>query len=97
MPSWAVECARGWKKRPCGDPLFVRAIGGFLGLLLGTLLFLYGLFLILYKGEEGSEGDTYFDFGNMRVDADLVGIPIVVLSVAIVGLSLRSLRRSRIP
>jgi hypothetical protein len=48
----------------------VKALTGFVGLVVATLLGLYGVFLILYQGEEGSEGDTYMDFGGTRVDAD---------------------------
>jgi hypothetical protein len=47
-----------------------------------------------YPGEEGSEGDTYVNFGGTRVDADLLGISLVVVAVPVLAVSLRALRRS---
>jgi presenilin-like A22 family membrane protease len=41
----------------------MKVVLGFLGLLIGALIGLFGLFLILYRGEEGSEGDVYMNFG----------------------------------
>jgi hypothetical protein len=75
----------------------VRVVAGFFGLVLAALLGLYGAFLILYQGEEGSQGDTYFNLGGTKVDADFIGIPLVVLSLVMIVLSFRALRRSRVP
>jgi hypothetical protein len=75
----------------------VKALTGFVGLVVAALLGLYGVFLILYQGEEGSEGDAYMDFGGTRVDADYIGGPLALVSLALLIFSLRALRRSRVP
>jgi hypothetical protein len=76
----------------------VKVAGGFLGLLLGAFIGLIGLFLILYTGDQGAEQDIYVSFwGTPRVDADFVGIPLVVIALALVVVCLRALRRGGIP
>ena len=37
----------------------MKVLSGFLGLVLGSLIGLIGLFLILYQGDSASEADTY--------------------------------------
>ena len=74
----------------------MRVLTAFLGLVVAALVGLYGAFLVLYQGEQGSEGDTYLDFGGRKVDADYVGIPLVVLALFVAALSLRALRNTRV-
>jgi len=66
---------------------------GFIGVIIGTVITLMGLFLIAYVGEERSEGDIYFNFGGSKVDADFVGIPLVAMGLTVLALSLLALRR----
>jgi hypothetical protein len=66
----------------------------FLGVVLGGVLGLFGLFPVWYPGEEGSEGDTYVNFGGTHVDADLLGISLMIVAVPVLAVSLRALRRS---
>jgi hypothetical protein len=73
----------------------MKVVFGFLGLLMGTLIGLFGFFLILYRGEEGSEGDVYVNFGGSRIDSDLVGVPLLAVGLIILAVSLLALRRSR--
>lgn len=75
----------------------MKLVLGFFGLLVGALVGLFGLFLILYRGEERSEGDTYVNFGGNRIDADFVGIPLLAIALIVVVVSLLGLRRSGIP
>jgi CDP-diglyceride synthetase len=75
----------------------MKSVLGFLGLLVGAVVGLFGLFLILYRGEEGSEGNTYVNLGGDKIDADIVGIPLLVIGLIIVVVSLLGLRRSGIP
>jgi ABC-type antimicrobial peptide transport system permease subunit len=75
----------------------MKAVLGFFGLLVGAVIGLFGLFLILYRGEEGSEGDTHVNLAGNRIDADFVGIPLLAIGLIIVIVSLLSLRRSGIP
>jgi hypothetical protein len=74
----------------------LKAATGFLGLVVGTLIGLYGLFLILYQGEEGSEGDTYMEVGGAKIDADYIGVPLVLVALAVLVISLRELSRRRV-
>jgi ribose/xylose/arabinose/galactoside ABC-type transport system permease subunit len=71
----------------------MRVLAGFLGLVLATLLGLYALFLVLYQGEEGSEGDTYLNVGGKKIDADVVGVPLLLVAAAVVAVLLWALRR----
>jgi ABC-type lipoprotein release transport system permease subunit len=75
----------------------MKVVLGFLGLLIGALIGLFGLFLILYRGEEGSEGDVYMNFGGSRIDSDFVGVPLLAVGLTLLAVSLLALRRSRIP
>ena len=75
----------------------MKVVTGFLGLLLGSLIGLIGLFLILYQGDSPSEADTYVNIGGRKVDGDFVGIPLVVIALMVIALSLRSLRKRGIP
>jgi hypothetical protein len=75
----------------------VKVVGGFLGLLLGAFLGWIGLFLILYTGDQGNEQDIYVSFWDApRIDADFIGVPLVVIAFALVAVSLRALRRGGI-
>ena len=71
----------------------MKVLAGLLGLVLATLIGLYGLFLILYQGEERSEGDTYLNVGGKQIDADFVGVPLLLVAAAAVVVSLWALRR----
>jgi uncharacterized protein HemY len=73
----------------------MKVASGFLGLLLGALITLSGLILVLY--EEESDGDAYVNVRGTHIDADLIGVPLLVVAVAVIALSLRSLRRSGLP
>src|SRR5687768_4010050 len=76
----------------------VKVVGGFLGLLLGAFLGMIGLFMILYTGDQRNEQDIYVSFWDApRIDADLIGVPLVVIGLALVAVSLRGLRRGGIP
>jgi hypothetical protein len=74
----------------------LKVVTGFLGLVVGTLIGLYGLFLILYQGEEGSEGDTYMEVGGAKIDADYIGVPMVLVAPVVLVISLRKLSRRRV-
>jgi drug/metabolite transporter (DMT)-like permease len=75
----------------------VKVVSALLGAILAALLGLIGLFLVVYEGEEGSEGDTWVNLGGTHVDADVVGAPLLVLAVLVIAVSLRALRRKGIP
>jgi hypothetical protein len=70
----------------------VRLVACALGLLLGVFLGLSGLFLILYRGEAGSEEDVSIRFGDTAVDADIVGLVLVVSAIAVDLVAIRSMR-----
>jgi hypothetical protein len=56
------------------------------------------LFLILYTGDAGNEQDIYVSFWDMpRIDADFIGVSLVVIALALVVVPLRALRRGGIP
>lgn len=68
-----------------------------LALLAGaSLLGLYGLFALLYRGEDGS-GNTYVEFGGREIDAQWVGLLALMLALALVAILvfLRFPKRSR--
>jgi hypothetical protein len=75
----------------------MKVVTGFIGLLLGSLIGLIGLFLILYQGDSASEANTYVNIGGRRVDGDFVGIPLLVIALMVIALSLWSLRKRGIP
>ena len=75
----------------------MKVVTGFLGLLVGSLIGLMGLFLILYQGDSASEAEIYVNIGGGKVDGDFVGIPLVLIALMLIALSLRSLRKRGIP
>jgi hypothetical protein len=76
----------------------VRVLAGFVGLLVGAFFGWIGLFLILYTGDVGNEQDIYVSFWDSpRIDADFIGVPLVVIALALVVVSIRALRRGGIP
>jgi hypothetical protein len=75
----------------------MKVVTGFVGLVLGSLIGLIGLFLILYQGDSASEADTDVNIGARKVDGDFVGIPLVVIAIMVIALSLWSLRKRGIP
>jgi hypothetical protein len=63
----------------------MRIVGAALALLLGTPLLLFGIILILYQGDAGAEGDVTVDFGGgPKIDADLVGLMLLIVGTALV-------------
>lgn len=75
-----------------------RFIGAFLGFVLlvaGLLLALYGFFAILYGGDSGGSGDTYVTIGRHEMDADLGGAIALLIAFFAVLLSTSFLRRKR--
>jgi hypothetical protein len=76
----------------------MKVAGGFIGLLVAAFLGLIGLFLILYRGDTGAEQDIAVSLWDTpSIDADLIGVPLVVVALALVVVSLRALRRGGIP
>jgi hypothetical protein len=63
-------------------------LNGVLGALLGLLLSTIGTFLILI--EEGG-----INVGGNKVDADVLGIPVLAVGVLTIAVSLLSLHRQR--
>jgi hypothetical protein len=71
----------------------MKFAGGFIGLLVAAFLGLIGLFLILYTGDAGAEQDITVSFWDTpSIDADFIGVPLVVVALALVVVSLRALR-----
>ena len=62
----------------------LRSLVGLALLALSLLLGVYGLFAVLYRGDSGSNGDTYVTFGGHPVDAQLAGA--VALSVSLIAI-----------
>jgi hypothetical protein len=76
----------------------MRVAAGFIGLLVAAFLGLIGLFLILYRGDAGAEQDITVSFWDTpSIDADLIGVPLVVVALALVVVSLQALRRGGVP
>jgi hypothetical protein len=76
----------------------MKVAAGLIGLLVAAFLGWIGLFLILYTGGAGNEQDITMSFWDTpSIDADLIGVPLVVVSLALVVVSLRALRRGGIP
>jgi hypothetical protein len=42
-----------------------------------------GLFLILYTGDSATPADTYVDLAGREIDADVVGVAVVAVGVAL--------------
>jgi hypothetical protein len=64
-------------------------------LAVGALLALYGLFLILYRGDSGGNGDTYVTFASQEIDADLAGGVSLGVALALTVASVVALRSRR--
>jgi hypothetical protein len=76
----------------------MKVVAGFAGLLAAALLGSFGLLLILYKGDAGAEQDITVTFwGTPPIDSDFIGVPLVVIAVALAVVSLRALRKAGIP
>lgn len=71
----------------------MRMIAGVLAVLAAAFLGLCGLFLILYRGEAGSEEDVQVGIGGTDVDADLVGAGLLALAFALTVLAGRFIGR----
>lgn len=63
----------------------------------GALLGLYGLFAILYGGDNGGSGETYVKIGGHEIDADLAGAIALVLALFAVLVSIPLWRGHRRP
>lgn len=61
----------------------------------GTVLGLYGLFAILYRGDSGGSGDTYVSFSGHEIDADLAGAIALALALAAILAAILLLKRQR--
>jgi divalent metal cation (Fe/Co/Zn/Cd) transporter len=73
----------------------VALLTGLVLLATASLLGLYGLFAILYRGDSRGSGDTYVPLAGHDVDADLVGAVALLLAVVLILLSIPVLRRKR--
>jgi divalent metal cation (Fe/Co/Zn/Cd) transporter len=73
----------------------VALLTGLVLLATASLLGLYGLFAILYRGDSRGSGDTYVPLVGHDVDADLVGAVALLLAVVLILLSIPVLRRKR--
>jgi hypothetical protein len=75
-----------------------RLVGRLLGLCLlaaGVLLAVYGLFAILYRGDDGG-GNTYVTIAGREMDADLAGtIALLIAFLAFLGGATLFRRRTR--
>jgi ABC-type antimicrobial peptide transport system permease subunit len=72
----------------------VKMLLGFIGLLVGALVSLFGLFLIAYTGDcVDCEGDIYVNLWARRIDSDFIGVPLLIVGLIIVAGSLLALRR----
>jgi len=75
-----------------------RALGLLVGLALaaaGVLLGLYGLFALLYRGDNGGNGNTYVKWGGHRIDAHLVGGVAVLIAFVLIVAAVSLRRRGR--
>jgi hypothetical protein len=70
----------------------VRLLFGVAGLAVGVIVALYGLFALLYTGEDGS-GDTYVLLAGTELNAHVVGAVALALGVITAVLSSRLLKR----
>jgi uncharacterized protein HemY len=73
----------------------MRALAGVLGLVLALLLGLFGAFSVRYQ--EGSGGDEYVNLAGTNLDADYLGIALIVVALALLVLSLWALRHGGVP
>jgi hypothetical protein len=72
-----------------------RRLIGLVLLIVGALFGLYGLFAILYGGDNGGGGDTYVKFGRHRIDAGLVGAVSLLLALFAIFMSMVYLKPER--
>jgi hypothetical protein len=56
-------------------------------------LTLYGLFVLLYNGDEGGDGGTYVMFAGHRTDAHLAGGIALGIAIALTALGIVARRR----
>jgi len=66
-------------------------LNGVLAAMLGLLLSTIGVFLIFLK--ESGSGDVWINVGGNHIDADVVGIPVLIVGLLIIAVSLFFLRR----
>jgi hypothetical protein len=80
----------------CSVPRVRRAaavLAGCVLLVAGALLALYGLFAILYRGDNG--GDTYVEVWGRHIDAGVAGGVVLVVGLLLLVAATRVLRRGR--
>jgi divalent metal cation (Fe/Co/Zn/Cd) transporter len=68
----------------------VALLTGLVLLATASLLGLYGLFAILYRGDSRGSGDTYVPLAGHDVNADLVGAVALLLGVVSSSFRFRS-------
>jgi heme/copper-type cytochrome/quinol oxidase subunit 2 len=62
--------------------------------LVAVVIGLFGVILILYRGDAGAEQDVEVGFwGAATIDADIIGVAFLIVSGALVLTSVRLLRR----
>jgi drug/metabolite transporter (DMT)-like permease len=72
----------------------VRWAGGLVAVLLAVVFGLFGVILILYRGDAGSEQDIDISFWDAAtIDSDIVGIVFLVVGAALTLMAVRLLRR----
>jgi drug/metabolite transporter (DMT)-like permease len=72
----------------------VRLVGGLVAVLFAVVLGLFGVILILYRGDAGAEQDIDIGFWDAgTVDADIVGVVLVIAAAALTLISIRLFRR----
>ena len=54
-------------------------------MLLGLPLALFGLFVALYRGDAGGNGQTYLTIAGHRTDAPPVGVFALVVAIAMIA------------
>ena len=73
----------------------MRRVGGLVAFLLAVVFGVFGLILILYRGDAGAEQDIDISFWDTAtIDADVVGIVFVIVATALTLVSVRLLRRA---
>ena len=72
----------------------MRLVGGLVAVLFAVVLGLFGVILILYRGDAGAEQDIDIGFWDAgTVDADIVGVVLVIAAAALTLISIRLFRR----
>ncbi len=69
-----------------------RLAGGLL-VLVGVPLALWGLFVALYRGDAGSDGQTYLTIAGHRTDAPPVGAFALVVALVLIAVGVAFLLR----